>query len=143
MQRSCIQHIFVFHMALKINWDAIGITTSLACAIHCAILPLLLTSLPLFGTNIIGNRSFEYLMIFLAFLIGCYALIHGYRKHHQNLSPVVIFLAGILLLFAKQTWHHFQIWLLIPAIITIVSAHYLNYRLCRKVKPCHSDNCQH
>ena len=33
-------------MRLKINWDALGIATSLACAIHCAVLPLLLTSLP-------------------------------------------------------------------------------------------------
>ena len=45
-------------MATKINWDIMGIATSVACAIHCALLPLLLTSLPLFGINIIHNIVF-------------------------------------------------------------------------------------
>ena len=43
----------------KINYDALGIATSLACAIHCAILPLVLTSLPVLGVNIIHNIPFE------------------------------------------------------------------------------------
>lgn len=119
-------------MNLKINWDTLGITTSLACAIHCAVLPLLLSSLPVFGINIIDNVSFEYFMIFLAFAIGLYALHHGYRKHHHNSTPLVIFTTGILLLFAKQVWHAWQLWLLIPAVACMVSAHYINYRLCKK-----------
>src|SRR5438105_7580194 len=97
-------------MRSKINWDALGATTSLACAIHCAVLPLLLTSMPIFGINIIDNVSFEYFMIFLAFVIGCYALLHGYRKHHHSLFPIFIFSTGILLLFAKQAWHFWQLW---------------------------------
>ena len=36
--------IFAVFMKLKINWDALGITTSVACAIHCAILPLFVIS---------------------------------------------------------------------------------------------------
>ena len=39
----------------KINWDGLGVTTSLICAIHCAVLPLLFTSLPLLGGDIIHN----------------------------------------------------------------------------------------
>jgi len=39
----------------------------LACAIHCALLPLILTSLPLFGVELIDNIAFEYGMIVLAF----------------------------------------------------------------------------
>ncbi len=42
----------------RINWDAWGVATSLACAIHCAVLPLLLSSLPVFGINIIENEPF-------------------------------------------------------------------------------------
>ena len=34
-------------MAQKINWDAWGILTSVLCAIHCAILPLVISTLPL------------------------------------------------------------------------------------------------
>jgi hypothetical protein len=68
----------------KINYDALGIAASVACAIHCAILPLLLSSLPLFGINIINNTSFEYIMIFIALCIGLYSLWHGYKKHHHS-----------------------------------------------------------
>ena len=64
----------------RINWDLMGMITSIACAIHCAILPLILTSLPLFGINIINNSLFEWTMIGIAFVVGCYALSHGYRR---------------------------------------------------------------
>ena len=130
-------------MGSKINWDALGITTSLACAIHCAVLPFILTSLPLFGIEIIHNVSFEYFMIFLAMGIGAVALHHGYRKHHHRLLPLYIFLAGIALLFAKQYWHDYQLWLLVPAVAAIVIAHYLNYYYCKKANHCHVGDCDH
>jgi hypothetical protein len=127
----------------KFNWDALGITTSLACAIHCAVLPLLLTSLPIFGIDIIDNLSFEYFMIFIAAIIGCYALYHGYTKHHHNRLPLLTFGIGILLLLAKQAWHMWQLWLLVPAVVLIVTSHYLNYRLCKKANHCHANDCSH
>jgi len=118
-------------MFSKINWDAIGITTSTACAIHCAVLPFLISSLPIFGVNIINNNAFEYFMIVSAFLIGSTALLHGYRKHHQNYKPVLLFAGGILLLIAKQIWHEYQFWFLPLAVSSIVLAHIFNFRLCR------------
>lgn len=130
-------------MRFKINWDALGITTSIACAIHCALLPLVLTSLPLFGVNIIDNASFEYGMIFLAFAIGVYSLWHGYKKHHHSLKPIFIFSVGIALLFAKQIWHQHQIWFLIPAVFFIITAHVKNYSSCRVHNHAHSDDCEH
>lgn len=118
-------------MRVKINWDALGVFTSVACAIHCAVLPILLTSLPLFGVNIIENVRFEYFMIFLAFLIGGYALWHGHRRHHHSFTPLAWFSAGMLFLLAKQIWHAYQLWLLPFAVTLIVTAHFLNFRLCR------------
>jgi hypothetical protein len=127
-----MKYFCALHMKNKINWDALGITTSLACAIHCAVLPLVLSSFPVFGINIIDNVQFEGFMIFLAFTIGCLALLHGFRKHHRNILPILVFGSGILLLCAKQTWHSWQLWFLIPAVICILFAHWLNYSLSRK-----------
>ncbi len=118
-------------MRFKINWDALGITTSVACAIHCALLPLFLSSLPLFGINIIENMTFEYGMIALAFIVGVYALSHGYRKHHHKLLPLLLFALGITFLLAKQYWHHLQYYFLPPAVVFIVLAHYLNHKLAK------------
>jgi MerC mercury resistance protein len=127
-------------MNLKINWDALGITASVACAIHCALLPLLLTSLPVFGFDIIKNTFFEYFMILLAFAVGAYALSHGFRRHHHHFLPLAIFTLGILLLLAKQIWHSIHIWLLVPAVTAIITAHYLNYRFCRRHIHAHAKN---
>lgn len=130
-------------MNLKINWDALGVTASLACAIHCALLPLFLSSLPLFGVNIIENTGFEYMMIAIAFVIGSYSLYHGHKKHHHSWVPLVLFTIGIGFLLAKMHWHEWRIWLLVPAVICIVTAHFLNYRLCRHHDHAHADDCDH
>ncbi|MEO8583269.1 MAG: MerC domain-containing protein [Flavitalea sp.] len=130
-------------MKTRINWDALGIVTSVACAIHCAILPLILTSLPLFGMNIVDNVGFEYFMIFLAFAIGSYSLSHGYRKHHHSPTPLLIFSAGMMLLLAKQLWHNYQYWILPFAVILIIYSHLINYRSCRVHNHAHHDDCDH
>ncbi len=123
---------YLCRMNFKPNWDALGITTSVACAIHCAVLPVLLTSLPIFGINIINNTAFEYFMILLAFAVGSFSLIHGYRRHHSSAWPLILFTIGILLLFAKQLWHDYTLWLLPFAVSFIVSGHFYNLKLCRK-----------
>ncbi len=139
LQLSCKRITFTF-MNYKFNWDALGITSSLACAIHCAVLPLLVSSLPIFGINIIENVKFENCMILLAFIIGCFALYHGYNKHHRNILPFLLFGSGILLLCAKQTWHDWQLWFLIPAVICILAAHFLNYVMCKNANHCRIKN---
>ena len=130
-------------MKMRINWDAVGVSASLACAIHCALLPLFLTSLPLFGINIINNESFEAGMILLAFGIGSFSLYHGFKKHHHKWLPLIIFVFGFLLLVMKEFVIAYETWLLIPAVIFIVTAHLLNYRFCRQANHCHTGDCNH
>ena len=119
-----------------------GITATVACAIHCALLPLFLSSLPLFGINIIDNILFEVGMIILAFLIGGYSLLNGYLKHHHRFFPLVMFSAGIGFLLLKQFYHHLQYWFLVPAVILIVTAHYYNWRSIRAAGNCGVDGCE-
>ncbi len=130
-------------MKYKVNWDAMGIAASTACAIHCALLPLFLSSLPLFGINIIHNTAFEAGMIGLALCIGSYSLYHGFNKHHHNLLPLVIFSSGFIFLVIKQFFVHYQTWLLIPAVSLIITAHYLNFRFCRVHNHAHTEDCNH
>ena len=130
-------------MKFKINWDAFGIAASVACAIHCAVLPLILSSLPLFGINIIENHGFEFIMIALAFIVGVYSLYHGRKKHHHSFYPMLLFAAGISLLFIKSMLHSHNLMLLLPAVSLVVIAHYLNYKLCRVHNHAHADDCNH
>lgn len=130
-------------MKFRINWDAVGIGASAACAIHCALLPLFLSSLPLFGINIIHNTFFEAGMIGLALIIGSYSLYHGYRKHHHSFLPLIVFFSGFIFLVLKQFFVEYETWLLIPAVTLIIAAHLLNFRFCRVHNHAHSDDCDH
>ena len=129
-------------MNIKINWDAMGIGTSIACAIHCAVLPIMLSSLPILGINIIHNLFFEWGMIALAFIVGSYSLFHGYIKHHRSLIPVIIFSVGFVFLVLKQFFPQYEYLFLTIAVVLIISAHYYNYRLCHQSK-CSSPHHQH
>ncbi len=127
----------------KINLDAIGISASLLCAIHCAVLPLFLTSLPLFGLEILHNKIFEYGMIAFAGIVGSYALFHGLRKHHHKPLPLIIFLTGLCFLMLKEVFIGQELMFLIPAATMITGAHVINYIYCRKANHCHSSDCDH
>lgn len=130
-------------LKIKINWDALGISASIACAIHCAILPLFLTSLPIFGIEVIKSEMFEILMIVLAFLVGINSLYHGWKKHHHSIKPILIFSVGMIFLVIKQIFHSYSIPFLIIAVLLIVTAHVLNFRNCRVANHCHKDDCAH
>jgi hypothetical protein len=129
-------------MKLKLNWDVLGILTSMACAIHCALLPVVVTSLPVFGINIIHNVFFEWLMIALAFVVGIYSLLHGFVKHHRNMAPVYLFACGFIFLLIKQFIPQREYLFLALAVPLIIAAHYYNYRLCHRSK-CSSPHHKH
>ena len=130
-------------MKLQINWNALGVSATVACAIHCALLPLFLSTLPLFGINILDNIYFEAGMMLIALLIGGLTLFHGYRKHHHRLIPLILFIIGMLFLIFKHFISDTVIWLIIPSSMLILLAYYLNWRLCRIAKHCHSSDCNH
>jgi hypothetical protein len=102
-----------------------------------------LSSLPLLGINIIHNNFFEAVMIAFAFFIGAFSLFHGYRRHHHQLLPLFIFVLGFPFLILKYFFVEYEKWLLIPAVIFIISAHFFNYTYCRKANHCHETDCDH
>jgi len=130
-------------MNFKVNWDALGIATSVVCAIHCALLPLFLSSLPLFGVNIIENTAFEITMVAIAFSIGIYSLYHGWKRHHHSALPMLVFSVGFIFLILKLFFVEYEAWLLIPALVGIIAAHVINYRSCQVHNHAHADDCDH
>jgi len=144
LQHYCKYLIFAacLIMNIKLNWDALGIGTSVLCAIHCALLPVLVSSLSIFGFNIVHNLVFEWSMIALAFVVGSYSLFHGYIKHHRSVKPVLLFSFGFVFLVLKQFFFQHDILFLFIAVTCIISAHYYNYRLCHKSK-CSSPHHTH
>ncbi len=127
----------------KIDADTLGISASLACAIHCAVLPLFFSSLSVLGLEILHTKLFEYSMIGLAAAIGCYSLYHGLKKHHHKKMPLFVFITGLIFLILKEVFISVELWLLLPAATLIISAHILNFRYCRQAGHCHENDCNH
>ena len=130
-------------MKLHINWNALGFSAALICAIHCALFPLLINVVPLLGVSFLNNVYFEILLLLIAVLIGGSSLWHGYRRHHHHILPLLFFSSGMIFYIINQ-WNHQQyVWLILPAIILIMTAYFLNWRFCRKAKHCHATDCNH
>lgn len=61
--------------------DRLGATGSLLCAIHCALLPLLIALLPSIGIAAWLGEGFEQGFVMFATLLGLSTLVWGYRRH--------------------------------------------------------------
>jgi hypothetical protein len=61
--------------------DRLGATGSLLCAIHCALLPLLIALLPSIGIAAWLGEGFEQGFVMFATLLGVSTLAWGYRRH--------------------------------------------------------------
>jgi drug/metabolite transporter (DMT)-like permease len=124
------------------RWDVISIGASLACAVHCVVLPVLFTTLPLFGIEILENIYLELLTIFVTMGIGGWALWKGYHKIHRHLSIVVLFLIGLAFMISGNFFSSESIEMstkMIGAILIII-AHIRNWQLSKNCKDCHPEN---
>ncbi|WP_127127124.1 MerC domain-containing protein [Pseudoflavitalea rhizosphaerae] len=118
---------------MKISYDHLGIFTSVLCAIHCTVLPLLVSSLPFLGIDIMESAAVEWGMIALAFVFGYFSLNHGYRRHHHRVLPSLLFCSGFLLLIVNQLTEEAYLMFCIPAAaVLIITAHVTNIVFTRR-----------
>lgn len=82
---------------LAVVADRVGATASLLCAVHCALLPFVLTVLPLIGLGFLAGHAFERVFVACAALLAGVSILTAYRRHHR---PHALFLMvpGIALL---------------------------------------------
>ncbi len=117
----------------KINLDRLGITASTLCAIHCAVLPFVITVLPIWGMGFLANEAVEITMIAVSLVLGVWSLSSGYRKQHQRIMPLLVLILGFIFI---AFGHFSDLEALEPVLIplggfTIALAHYLNLRLLK------------
>jgi len=123
--------------------DNIGMTASTLCAIHCAIVPLVFTSLPLVGLGFLANPWVEWGMIIMAFIIGVSSISLSYFRTHKRVLPLTLLVVGFLVVIAG----HLYITGWIEAIVvplgglTIAAAHFVNYKYVGICSNCgHADH---
>ena len=85
---------------LMVSWrDFAGVTASLACAVHCAAMPLVIAYLPAVGLSWMAEEGFHKWMAAICIVLALAAFIPGWRKH-RRFSPVLWGVAGLALLMS-------------------------------------------
>ena len=90
--------------------DRLGATGSLLCAVHCALLPVVIALLPSVGlAGLLGDRL-EFAFVLFASAVGLYSLLTGYRRHRlwQALALMAPGLAILWIGVLVPAIHHSQ-----------------------------------
>lgn len=116
--------------------DVFGFSASLVCAIHCALMPFLLTLAQLGAIGFLVNPAFELIFILVSIAIALISIIPSYIRHHHRLSPLVVMFLGLLLVVGGKIL--FEEGQIIELIVTVCGAsmiaigHLINWRLISK-----------
>ena len=85
--------------ALRI--DQLGAGLSLACALHCLAVPLLLSLLPFAGVGFLAGGSVETAFLGTSLVLAVGSLCWGFRIHHQRCTLLLLGAALLLILSGR------------------------------------------
>ncbi|MEM8526328.1 MAG: MerC domain-containing protein [Bacteroidota bacterium] len=114
--------------------DFVGFGASLFCALHCILIPLILSFGIFAGTNWLTNPLGEQIFIGISIGIASWSLLQSYFSKHQNIRPLLIAGFGFLALVFLQMKVIFN-----PHGFTAISggliayAHFYNWRLSNQL----------
>lgn len=124
--------------------NKIGMYASLACAVHCAVFPLLLVFAPSLADWLHLNVAVE--AVLLVFVVGVtgYMMMRGFPVH-RRLKPSVVAVLGVLCLLlgvmthgvheahdhAGVHWDAHTSWMVVGGLFLFI-AQYWNARLLRR-----------
>jgi hypothetical protein len=121
----------------RINLDMLGISASVLCAVHCSLLPVLLTVGALGGLSWLRHPLVEVVFIMLSLLLAFFSLLPSWRKAHGRLEPILLMLAGFAcIVLSRLLGEGLEPALMTIGGLTIAAAHLLNWRLMRKYACC-------
>ena len=125
--------------------NRLGFWSSLICAIHCTILPLVLILIPTSGVYLFINETFELVFLIVSLLINIANLCFGYKVHKSNkalgilASGLFLFLVGRLL--HKHNDEHviqydlFNFFMILGGVMMAFSS-FINSKMCNTCKKC-------
>lgn len=88
--------------------DRIGATGSIVCAIHCALLPVVIAVLPSLGIALWLGDGLEQAFVLFATLLGLFSVVWGYRRHGA-IRALGLLLPGLAVLWTGVLYaplHH-------------------------------------
>ena len=77
--------------------DALAVSLSGLCLIHCLALPLALTLFPIFASTMVDEALFHGVLYLVVLPTSCLAFILGYR-HHKDRTLIMLGGTGLFIL---------------------------------------------
>lgn len=114
------------------------------CAVHCALLPFVLTLLPLIGLEFLAGHTFERAFVACAALLACVSLLTAYRRHRHPqalflMAPgIALLLVGIVVNLDLHILVHTAC--VVTGGVLVASAHVVNLVLAHRH---HHATCTH
>lgn len=121
--------------------DKAGTAASLLCALHCALMPLAITLLPLVGLQFLASGWVEWTLIGISAVLGTSSLCLGFKEHRSRRALAILGAGLSLVVLGRIIEEHHLGPLGVPTLvlggITIAGAHLLNRKLCLDCRACH------
>jgi hypothetical protein len=113
--------------------DITGFISALVCAVHCSIVPILVTGGLLNSNHWVCNGILDFIVVGIGVFIAFFALEREY-KHHKSLWPFTLASLGFVLLayglYVHNTGSHSIASIFGGAFLAI--AHIVNFLLCKR-----------
>ena len=130
-------------MNTQFKADKLSITLSMACMIHCLLMPSFLILTSGFLALTIDNELIHKVFLILVIPISLYALISGFQNHKIT-SYLYLGISGLWLLIFAVFFGESVFGELIEEVLTFIGSlvvafsHYQNFQTCRKLDcDCH------
>ena len=122
-------------------FDAIGLTISGTCVMHCLFAPVTLILLPVFGLTVSQEEVLHEIFLYLIVPSAIIAITMGCRKHKDYSVAALASIGIILLVYAvithdTNTEQTVEVLTLFGSAFVVIS-HLRNFSLCRQ------NNCNH
>jgi hypothetical protein len=116
--------------------DKMAIGLSIACAIHCLFLPVLILMLPSIVALNLDNEAFHMWMVVAVIPCSIYALFLGCKEHSRYQLFFLAFTGLVILLLAlvlgeERIGEAGEKIMTVAGAALIAVGHWLNFRLCR------------
>ena len=120
--------------SLKTKLHFTGMSLSILCAVHCALLPIILLISPALSAGIANHYWVDSLIIASILVIGYFTIWMDFRKRHGEKLVVIAFVLGILLMmgghFSAIKW--LELCCSVAGGFLLAGAQYYSVKLARK-----------
>ncbi|WP_263379998.1 MerC domain-containing protein [Granulicella paludicola] len=123
---------------VRAGWsDRLGIWASGLCVVHCVLTPVLLSMSAVLAHLLPSEEGTHRTLALLVSLLGCLALVKGFRAHGRRLIPCLMAAGLACIFFGAFAGDHLaahweEVAITCAGSALMIAAHRLNHTFCRR-----------